>query len=519
MSLKAYIDDTPGIGDVMAQRKPRSAMAVSLCLHVAAAILLLNTPELKLPEPATSEYQQAFEGKEDKLVWFRFNKELPDVTPPANKAERKPVRAEVKAPQEMVASRKDAPERKQIVWTDAPALKDMPPVELPNVIAVRLPRMAREFAPPRETPRTEVRSPEIPNDAPQLTAPLDPVKIADAPKIARPFTVPPPTHVPVKIAEVAPAPEAPQLESRADAPALSYAFKAPARPFAAPPVKTLSAPAKQRDVEAPPSIGGAGSSSIESELLAANSRDLNLAAVGLNPAAKGSDLPSNSSPGQFSAGPKVRLEGADSSGDGKGVNVPDLYVRGGKDAKPDLIAQAFAAPTSATNLRAAGRLSPPRIVDEPSAPAENLPGVVKVANAPDRRFDGRDVYMMAIQMPNLTSYSGSWLMWYSDRTARAAGLAPVAPPIAHRKVDPKYIASAAADRVEGKIQLACVINREGHVSTVELVRGLDDRLNRSAEEALAKWEFTPATREGVPIDVDVLVEIPFRLAPKAQVPY
>jgi len=35
--------------------------------------------------------------------------------------------------------------------------------------------------------------------------------------------------------------------------------------------------------------------------------------------------------------------------------------------------------------------------------------------------------MMAIQMPNLTSYSGSWLMWYADRTAREVGLAPVAP--------------------------------------------------------------------------------------------
>jgi TonB family protein len=323
----------------------------------------------------------------------------------------------------------------------------------------------------------------------------------------------------VKIAEVAPAPDAPQLEARADAPALNYAFKSPARPFTAPPAKAPSAPSKPRDVDAPPSVGGTGSSSTESELLAANSRDLNLAVVGLNPVAKNAELPSNSSPGQFSAGPKIRLEGVDSSGDGKGVNVPDLYVRGGKDAKPDLIAQAFAAPTSAANLRAAARLAPPRIVDDQDTPAEKLPGAVKVSNAPDRRFDGRDVYMMAIQMPNLTSYSGSWLMWYSDRTARAAGLAPVAPPIAHRKVDPKYIASAAADHVEGKIQLACVINREGHVSTVELVRGLDERLNRSAQEALAKWEFTPATREGVPVDVDVLVEIPFRLAPKAQVPY
>ena len=196
-------------------------------------------------------------------------------------------------------------------------------------------------------------------------------------------------------------------------------------------------------------------------------------------------MPANSSPGQFSAGPKLRPEGADSAGDGKGLTVPDLYVAGAKDAKTDLIAQAFAAPTSPLSLRAAARLADPHAPLAAADPPSPHPGnAVKVSSAPDKRFDGRDVYMMAIQMPNLTSYSGSWLMWYADRTAREAGLAPIAPPVPHRKVDPKYVAAAAADRVEGKVQLACVIGRDGLVSTIELVRGLDDRLNRTAEEAL-----------------------------------
>jgi TonB family protein len=149
----------------------------------------------------------------------------------------------------------------------------------------------------------------------------------------------------------------------------------------------------------------------------------------------------------------------------------------------------------------------------------DISGAVKVSSAPDPRFSGRDIYMMAIQMPNLTSYSGSWLMWYADRTAREAGMSPISPPVAHRKVDPKYIAAAAADKVEGRVQLACVIGTDGRVSNVELVRGLDSRLDQSAEEAMAKWEFTPATRHGEPVTVDVLVEIPFRLAPPGPVPH
>ncbi len=138
---------------------------------------------------------------------------------------------------------------------------------------------------------------------------------------------------------------------------------------------------------------------------------------------------------------------------------------------------------------------------------------IRVSSAPDHRFNGRDVYMMAIQMSNLTSASGSWLIWYSPRSMDSTALAQLTPPVPYRKVDPKYLPSAISDHVEGKVQLFCVIGREGKVSSIELVHGADERLNQSAEEALAKWEFYPATRNGQAVDVDVVVEIPFVLAP------
>ncbi len=263
----------------------------------------------------------------------------------------------------------------------------------------------------------------------------------------------------------------------------------------------------------------------------ANARDLNLVVVGLHPTEQAAALPAASSPAKFSAGPEIRREGAEAAGDGKGISVPDLFVRGTSAARPDIIAQVYAAPTSAENLRAAQRGAESKRVwwrgpqyrglsgrssdDQPLAEAAQL----KVSGAPDPRFNGRDTYMMAIQMPNLTSNWGSWLMWYADRAAKESGLAPVAPPVPHRKVDPKYIASAQSDKIEGKVQLLCIIDREGHVSAVELVRGLDDRLNQSAAEALAKWEFEPAVRNGVAVEVDVLVEIPFHLAPSKAVTY
>jgi len=84
-----------------------------------------------------------------------------------------------------------------------------------------------------------------------------------------------------------------------------------------------------------------------------------------------------------------------------------------------------------------------------------------------------------------------------------------------RKVDPKYIPAAASDRIEGKVLLAAIIRKDGHVDTVRLLKHLDDRLDRSAVEALQKWIFEPARRNGKPVDVDAVFEIPFRLAPLA----
>ena len=82
------------------------------------------------------------------------------------------------------------------------------------------------------------------------------------------------------------------------------------------------------------------------------------------------------------------------------------------------------------------------------------------------------------------------------------------------KVDPKYIAAAIDERVEGKVRLAAVIRSDGRIAEIQLLHSVDPRLDQSAMEALFKWDFAPAERNGVPLAVDVVVEIPFRLAPR-----
>jgi TonB family protein len=488
-----------------ATRRRYSPLAVSLMLHGSALLWIVQSPSL--PQRAPSEYRQKIAGKENKIVFYKFRTDLPKVTPPIAKDEKLPLRAETKAKQSIVSSPKEAPKSARMIWTPAPEIAPAA-LELPNIVAVKLPEPpAKPFVPP-DLVKPRIAKVDV-SDAPELAPPASvtaELKTTQLPHktFVQPTTLPKRLTVPTQLA-----PDAPSVEAAEAHTAQLPSSKLPPRPFSAPARSGRGSVARVATAsEAPP--------------IAANSTELNIAVVGLNPTDKLVPLPAASSPGQFSAGPVVRPKGADSEGGGSGLSIPNLFVRGPEDKpakKTDLLAQAFAAPTSSETLRAVmskgePMAAPPRDEGTPAALAHT--GATKVSGAPDPRFNGRDVFMMAIQMPNITSYSGSWLMWYADRTAREAGLAPISPPVAHRKVDPKYIATAVSDRVEGRVTLGCVIDKTGHVSGVEVIRGLDERLNKSAEEAMSKWEFYPATRQGIPVEVDVLVEIPFHLEPKIE---
>ena len=445
----------------------------SLCVH-GALVALLWLVSGGLPAKTPTAYDQLIKGKESQIVFYKFRDKLPDVQPFQSADARAP-RAEIRIPkQSIVSSPKNAVKGTQIVWQPVP---DILPKEVPspNILAIKAPPIAapekKKFVPPAEQSKAalETAQPKLP-DTPQ--------------QLSREFRLPDQLGAIPKLTS----------ENRVR--------------FVAPEARAKRAVAQLAELGAAPAIAAGAPAS--SALAGIKAADLNIAVVGLNPSEKNA-IPQGSRATEFSAGPAIRPEGGTGAA-GKGVTVPDLYVTGGGTAAtPTLMARLNAAPTSPEALRGMSKYAAPSTESASSAPATRRTGATRVSSAPTPRFDGKEVYTLAIQMPNITSYVGSWLMWY---TGRQAGAGPVVAPVPHRKVDPKYVAQAAEERIEGKVQLLCVISRTGHVDHVELVRGIDDRLNQSAMEALAKWEFSPALRGGEPVDVDVFVEIPFRLAPR-----
>jgi TonB family protein len=480
-------------------RRPVS-FSVSLCVH-GSVLAWVALGSVVPPAPKTL-YDMAIRPHEDRLIWYKLADKLPDISPAEPAKDHRPPRATRKFEQSIVAGERDDQRPPQLIWTPAPEIQTPKTLPLPNVVAMAAPRPLRKFTPPEPVAKPKA-APNVP-DAPAApaiktaaTMPLLPTPERPA---ALPFKAPPMPHTEVAPATVGAAPDVQMAVPAAETPLALAGLR---RGFVAPPRATAPAPAPAVLAPAPEASDGT-----------AMSGDAKAAMViaGLDPS-KVAEVPAppGSRSAAFSAGPKLNPTGGQGGSGAAGLQVPGLMVSGGaKEDHSTLVAKA--SPTSPENLAAAAHVThaPAPL---PAPPAGHP--ATRVSTSPDPRLYGRAVYSMAIQMPNVTSYSGSWLVWFAEHEVSPGGpIADVQAPEPIRKVDPRYVPSAAEERVEGKVRLWAVINKDGTVSSVSLLSHLDDRLDQSAQEALAKWTFRPARYAGVAVEVDAVFEVPFHLAPK-----
>jgi TonB family protein len=77
--------------------------------------------------------------------------------------------------------------------------------------------------------------------------------------------------------------------------------------------------------------------------------------------------------------------------------------------------------------------------------------------------------------------------------------------------DPEYSEEARKAKYQGTVILAIVVDPSGHPRDVRVARSLGLGLDEKAIEAVQKWKFAPGVKDGVPVAVQVNVEVSFRL--------
>jgi protein TonB len=130
-----------------------------------------------------------------------------------------------------------------------------------------------------------------------------------------------------------------------------------------------------------------------------------------------------------------------------------------------------------------------------------------------RVFGTRKHYSMRLSMPNLSSSVGSWTVRFAELNPNPTGhaQADLSAPEAITKVDPAYPQDLIADKIEGTVVLRAIIRSDGSVGDVSVLEGFDPRLNENARRALQQWRFRPGTKDGVPIDIEAVVRVPFKI--------
>jgi TonB family protein len=139
-------------------------------------------------------------------------------------------------------------------------------------------------------------------------------------------------------------------------------------------------------------------------------------------------------------------------------------------------------------------------------------------------FGNRKFYSLSLNMPNLNSAGGSWIIRFSplrsdldsggppSRSSSLSGASAgeLSAPTATVKVDPAYPLELMRQNLGGTVILYAIIHADGAVSGVRVLRSVDERLDRYASNAIAKWKFDPATKNGIPVEVEATFWIPFR---------
>ena len=84
-------------------------------------------------------------------------------------------------------------------------------------------------------------------------------------------------------------------------------------------------------------------------------------------------------------------------------------------------------------------------------------------------------------------------------------------PIVLNRTQPDYTETARKAHIAGVVVIEAIINKEGNVEQVHVLKGLPMGLSEKAEEAVKSWHFKPGTMGGQPVEVIFDLTVNFKL--------
>jgi len=83
------------------------------------------------------------------------------------------------------------------------------------------------------------------------------------------------------------------------------------------------------------------------------------------------------------------------------------------------------------------------------------------------------------------------------------------PPVPVRTVAPKFPDEMRRIGTSGLVTVSCLIDEKGNVTEPKIVKATNDAFAEPAIEALKKWKFKPAKKDGEAIAIRVSIPVQF----------
>jgi len=99
---------------------------------------------------------------------------------------------------------------------------------------------------------------------------------------------------------------------------------------------------------------------------------------------------------------------------------------------------------------------------------------------------------------------------WNGRARRVDGVEVLAPKLIE-STRPGYPEAARKNKTQGMVVVDALIDEQGVVQDVRVVRGQPDGLSEAAVAAVRTWRFEPATFQGKPVEVEYSLTVQFRL--------
>jgi TonB family protein len=489
-------------------------------LYHTAVILTVWAGSLIWPQRVQTTAEAAFHH--DDVIYYQASEYLPPLDTGGAKAPAPQKGQPAYAPQPIISVPPEADNHRQTIVTP-PDIKLNHEVPLPNVVAWAKTPQAMPIAATERT-MAEAKAPDL--SVPVVAPPPD-VQMASSTRVMsapQPAVVEPAPVVNAASTRrlgqlnighsevVAPAPQLPMQEQRTLATGDSALGNS--GPAVVPP---------------PPSVQGPGVSSSGGRLIA----------LSIHPVAPAGpvEAPAGNRRGSFAAGPQGKSGApgtpdvaggshASGTGGGKGqggkgavsgsrTDMPSgLYVGAGPSPNHSAIGGngqgkgTGGEGASSKNPIQMASVTPPRVTSTPRRAGHEVSSD-RETDEEKKVFGDRKFYAMTLNVPNLNSAGGSWVVHFAE-LGNDDSKGELTAPVATVEADPAYPLELMKQNVQGTVTLYAVIRSDGSVGDVRVLNGPDDRLGQYAREALERWQFRPATKNGVPVSLEAVVRIPFR---------